>query len=240
MSRAESALWKPVERILSEQGIDAEAVIPVFEVYVDLLMEWNQRTNLTAHRTPQDMVIHHFVDSLMLLSVADLPQGTSMVDVGSGAGFPGLPIRIARPDIHLSIIESKHKAVEFLSEATSVLKIKDVPIVTDRAEIAGREDSLRESFDCAVARALAKVSVACEYLLPLVKIGGKVYLWAGPSFEDDSIAVAIDTLGGEYIVKYPYSLPDGDSKRWIVEIAKTRATPTSYPRRTGIPKKRPL
>jgi len=116
----------------------------------------------------------------------------------------------------------------------------DVRIITERAEKAGREDSLRESFDCAVARALAKVPVACEYLFPLVKTGGKVYLWAGPSFEEDSITTAIEMLGGKYVAKHPYSLPEGGSKRWIVEIAKTRPTPPNFPRRTGVAKKRPL
>ena len=199
-----------------------------FARYADFLVEKNAVMNLTAITDPHDIAEKHFLDSILPLGLFGVPEGASLVDVGTGAGFPGVPMAIIRPDIRLTLLDSLNKRVNFLRELSARL---DIPAecVHIRAEDAGR-GSLRESFDVATARAVSRLPILCEYCLPLVKVGGAFLALKGDCAEELSDAKnAIKTLGGEVEKAGEYALPNGD-KRTLVVIRKARHTPAKYPR----------
>lgn len=209
--------------------------------YADLLLDWNQRINLTALRSPEEVWVRHFWDSLTCLRAM---RGTTMarvVDVGTGAGFPGLVLKIACPEMHLTLIESVRKKANFCAQAVRTLGLADVEIRVARAEEAGRLPEYREQFDWAVARAVAPMPVLAEYLLPLVRVGGKMLAqkgWDGAQ-EARQAEHALTVLGGGLERVIPVTLP-GLQPRTLIVAAKVRPTPDRYPRRPGIPAKRPL
>jgi 16S rRNA (guanine527-N7)-methyltransferase len=185
--------------------------------------------NLTGITEPDEIVVKHFVDSLELLKYADVTQCASVIDVGTGAGFPGVPLLIARPDIKLTLLDSLLKRIGFL-EAVLDDTALSADTVHMRAEDGGQDKSLRETFDIATARAVAPLNVLCEYLLPFVKVGGAMYALKGQG-EDLSLAAnAIETLGGKLEAEYKYELPNGDA-RSIVYVKKISQSPTQYPRK---------
>lgn len=211
-----------------------------FTAYADLLVEWNKVMNLTAITDPQEIVIKHFVDSLLLCKAAQLPQGASLIDVGTGAGFPGLPVKIFRPDVRLTLLDSLQKRLNFL-EAVCEKTGCDAKRIHARAEDGGREPALRETYDVACARAVAPMPVLCEYCLPFVKKGGLFIAMKGPGLEEElqNAGKALRTLGGKLVSTAAFTLPDGSERR-IAVIQKIAPTPKAYPRQAGKIKKSPL
>jgi len=210
-----------------------------FNTYADLLVEWNKVMNLTAITEPDDIVMKHFVDSLLLFKAFDVPENAALIDVGTGAGFPGLPVKICRPDVRVTLLDSLQKRLNFL-EAVSSAAGCETKRIHARAEDAGREPALRESYDIACARAVAAMPNLCEYCLPFVKKGGVFIAMKGPGLEEELAAAerALRILGGKLESVHSFTLADG-SERNIAVIRKTKPTPPNYPRPAAKMKKQP-
>ncbi len=212
-----------------------------FSKYAELLLEWNKKMNLTAITDPAEIVTKHFVDSLYGLPY--LSGGDRIIDVGTGAGFPGIPLKIARPDISLTLLDSLNKRLTFLEEVTHALGLSDTKTVHARAEEGAKVKSpLRESFDCATARAVASLSVLSEYCLPYVKVGGVFLSYKGGDVEEECKMAknAVCTLGGEISEILKYTIPETDITHSIVVIQKKKPTLEIYPRQNGKISKKPL
>lgn len=211
-----------------------------FDWYRDILLRWNQTVNLTAITDPEDIAVKHFLDSLLILAVAEIPVGASLLDVGTGAGFPGVPLKIARPDLSLTLMDSLGKRVTFLEELSQMLCQKN-QIHHLRAEEAGHQEAFRERFDVVTARAVARLSPLCEYCLPFVRPGGFFLAMKGPGAEEEleEARQAISLLGGRVGAVDSLHLPKGDI-RVIIRVEKISQTPTKYPRRQDKIKKTPL
>ncbi len=220
---------------LSDQQLDQ------FGQYMTELLRWNDHTNLTTIVEPRAITIRHFLDSLALAPVwADQPPA-SLADIGTGAGFPGLPLKLLWPDTRLLLVESVGKKTEFLQHIVNVLALEDVEISTARAEELGQQPRYREQFDAVTARAVATLNVLAEYCLPLCAVGG---LWVAPksidvTAEQAAATNAIQQLGGELQEVRAVQLPDID-ERTLVVVRKVQETPPRFPRRVGVPTKRPL
>lgn len=199
--------------------------------YYELLIEWNEKMNLTALTEPEDVALKHFCDSILLLNYADIPMNSSLIDVGTGAGFPSIPIKIVRPDIKLCLLDSLNKRLIFLSEIVKELKLEDVKIVHARAEDGAKKAELREKFDFATSRAVAQLNVLCEYCLPYVKVQGAFIAMKGKYSEEEiaNAKSAIKTLGGKTVKVDTYNLAD-TSERTIINIKKISQTDMRYPR----------
>jgi 16S rRNA (guanine527-N7)-methyltransferase len=218
------------------------AQVAALEQYERELLDWNTRFNLTAVRDPGGIQVKHFLDSLTcLLALRDTPIDR-VVDVGTGAGFPGLPLRIVFPAMRLTLVESVGKKAEFCRHMAKALRLEGVEVIQERAEALGQKPAYREQYDWALARAVADMSVLAEYLLPLVKIGGRALAMKGESgpVEAHSAEKAMRLLGGHLRQLVPVTLPGVAEERYLVVVDKVAATPEGYPRRTGIPAKRPL
>ena len=216
--------------------------LSALSLYERELVDWNTRFNLTAIRDPQEIHVKHFLDSLTcLLAFRDASIG-SLIDIGTGAGLPGIPIKIIYPKIHLTLVESVGKKAEFCRHVVSVLDLSGVEVVQQRAETLGQDPAYREQYDWAVARAVAILPVLVEYLLPLVRVGGSMLAMKGESgpAEAHSSDHALRVLGGHLRQLVPVTLPGVAEERYLVVIDKVAATPRGYPRKVGIPAKRPL
>lgn len=205
-----------------------------FQKYFELLAEWNEKMNLTAITDESGVALKHFADSLSLLNFVDIPQNSSLVDVGTGAGFPGVVLKIARPDIKLTLIDSLNKRLVFLGEVCAQLGI-EAELIYSRAEDGARDEKLRESFDFAVSRAVARMNVLSEYCLPYVKVGGAFCAMKGAQANEEfkESLNAINTLGGKLEKKYFFELPENGGERAIAVVRKVRNTPQKYPRQSG-------
>lgn len=220
-----------------------EAQLSAFERYSQELIAWNQQVNLTRIIEPHEIVVKHFLDSLSICQVwPRSPSNLSLVDVGSGAGFPGLPLKIVLSDLRLTLIEATGKKTAFLQHIVQVLALTGVTVLTARAEEVGRRPDQREGYDVAVARAVAPLPVLMEYSLPLVKVGGWVIIQKGqhPAEEIKAAANALGILGGKVDQIWPVTVPGLAAERHLVVIQKNRATPPQYPRRPGLPAKKPI
>lgn len=205
-----------------------------FQKYFELLVEWNEKMNLTAITDESGVALKHFADSLSLLNFVDIPQNSTLADVGTGAGFPGVVLKIARPDIKLTLIDSLNKRLVFLGEVCSQLGI-DAELIHSRAEDGARDEKLRESFDFAVSRAVARMNVLSEYCLPYVKVGGAFCAMKGAQANEEfkESLNAINTLGGKLEKKYFFELPENGGERAIAVVRKVKNTPQKYPRQSG-------
>lgn len=205
-----------------------------FQKYFELLVEWNEKMNLTAITDESGVALKHFADSLSLLNFVDIPQNSTLADVGTGAGFPGVVLKIARPDIKLTLIDSLNKRLVFLNEVCSQLSI-DAELIHSRAEDGARDEKLRENFDFAVSRAVARMNVLSEYCLPYVKVGGAFCAMKGAQANEEfkESLNAINTLGGKLENKYFFELPENGGERAIAVVRKVRNTPQKYPRQSG-------
>jgi len=228
-----------------------------FDLYYRELASWNQRHNLTAITGYEAVQRKHFLDSLSCLLAfptahhdSGIPstmqvqremRGLALVDVGSGAGFPGLPLKIMLPNARVTLVESIGKKASFLRHMVQMLDLQDVEVIQGRAEEVARQPAHRERYDVVVARAVAQLSVLCEYCLPFCRVGGRMIAQKGEDALTESAqsAAAIERLGGKLIVVKPVELGLG-SDRYLVVTDKTERTPSIYPRRVGIPSKRPL
>ena len=212
---------------------------PKFELYLNELLEWNKKFNLTAITDPEEIRIKHFEDSLSLLQAIELSD-QSVIDIGAGAGFPGIPLKLVRPGLKLTLIEATHKKVRFLKHLLSALELAGVDVLWGRAEELIKDR--RESFDIAVARAVAKLNVLTEWCLPYVKVGGLFIAYKEEKIEAEVAEAehAIIKLGGHLKEINKVKLPGSDIIRSLVVIEKISPTPAPYPRRPGIAIKRPL
>lgn len=204
-----------------------------FQKYFELLAEWNEKMNLTAITDESGVALKHFADSLSLLNFVDIPQNSSLADVGTGAGFPGVVLKIARPDIKLTLIDSLNKRLVFLGEVCAQLGI-EAELIHSRAEDGARNEKLRESFDFAVSRAVARMNVLSEYCLPYVKVGGAFCAMKGAQANEEfkESLNAINTLGGKLEKKYFFELPENGGERAIAVVRKVKNTSQKYPRQS--------
>lgn len=220
----------------------APAQLVALETYEHELMDWNARFNLTAIQETEQIRVKHFLDSLTCLSVMRESCMDYVIDVGTGAGFPGIPLKICSPSMHLTLVESVGKKASFCRHVVKTLGLDKVEVVQERAETVGRMPAYRERYDWAVARAVAVMPVLAEYLLPLVKVGGAMLAMKGESApaEAHSSEHALRLLGGHLRRLVPVTLPGVVEERYLVVVDKVAATPQSLPRRVGQPTKRPL
>jgi 16S rRNA (guanine527-N7)-methyltransferase len=216
--------------------------IAAFDRYQACLQSWNRRLNLTTIDDATGIRRRHFLDSLTCATVTGDLNAKRLIDVGSGAGLPGLPLKILYAQLHLTLVESVTKKIRFLEAVTERLALDGVDIVDARAETLGQDDAFRECYDWAVARAVAPLNVLVEYLLPLCRIGGNVLAMksARASEEIEQAQEAIHILGGGEPRLHTVQLPGRTEPSYLVVIPKITATPSKYPRRPGIPAKRPL
>lgn len=220
----------------------SEPAIGLMERYAVELALWNRRMNLTAIESPEDVVRKHFLDSLSCLKVVPPAEGERLLDVGSGAGFPGLVLKIARPDLRLALLDSVGKRMEFLKHVAGELGLVGVEFCHGRAEEWGRRPGFREAFDTVTARAVARMPILVELCLPFVRPGGRFVAFKGREAgkELEEAGEAIGLLGGSERGTVRVQLPGGQEDRHLVIIDKTARTPEAFPRRVGVPEKRPL
>jgi 16S rRNA (guanine527-N7)-methyltransferase len=246
MAGAERSKMDPLVVGASELGIAiSDRHAAAFETCYQELLEWNRRFNLTAITDRQGVLVRHFLDSLSCLralSSAQLASGARVIDVGSGAGFPGLPIKIVCPEMRLTLLEATGKKVSFLEHLVGVLGLTDVVVVHARAEELAHNPTHREGYDWAVARAVAEMPTLAEYMLPLVRVGGGALAQKGKGApaEVQQAEAAIVALGGRVRQLMPVELRGLAETRYLVTLDKVAATPQHYPRRAGLPSKRPL
>lgn len=217
-----------------------ETALQRFSVYADFLREYNEKVNLTAITDPDEIVVKHFTDSLALLKYAQLPQGATVCDVGTGAGFPGMAILIARTDLNVTLMDSVNKKLEFLRQLSDMLELKP-EIVHIRAEDAGHDLRFREQFDCVTARAVSQLNKLSEYCVPLVRQNGVFVPLKAPLSEEEAAAgkSAAGKLGCRLRERFTYEIPGGDGREVLIFEKKSR-TPTLYPRKSAVIAKNPL
>jgi 16S rRNA (guanine527-N7)-methyltransferase len=232
-----------VQLVHSMIGIQlSRSQLAAFDQYERILLDWNARFNLTAIRSPEEIRTKHFLDSLTcLLALRNTPT-ERVIDVGSGAGFPGIPLKIVCPAMKMTLVESVGKKANFCQHVVDELKLENVSVVQERAEALGQNPAYREQYDWAVGRAVALMPALAEYLLPLARIGGHMLAMKGESAPAEAHAAekAFRMLGGHLRQLIPLALPGVAEERYLVVVDKVAATPNGYPRRVGTPTKTPL
>jgi 16S rRNA (guanine527-N7)-methyltransferase len=231
-----------------------ERQLEQFQLYYEMLVDWNSRVNLTAITDYESVQVRHFLDSLTVGAALldelgkgasqpkQPPEGFSVIDVGTGGGFPGLPLKILWPHIRLTLADSIGKKTNFLRTVAEVLRLTSVEVVTARAEELGQDKAHRDRYDAATARAVAALPVLCEYCLPLVKVGGQMLApkKGDISLELEGAKKAAKVLGGGEPRRHSFTLIGEDEARYVIVVDKLRPTPPGYPRRVGLAKTRPL
>ena len=226
---------------LRANGIPFSAELPErLETYFRLLMEWNEKMDLVAAAEEDELLDRHLTDSLTVLKTGLLEGAKTLIDVGTGAGFPGMALALSCPETRVTLLDSQRKRLDFLAEVQTRTGADNVTLIHARAEDGAGRPELRESFDIAAARAVAPLNVLCEYLLPFVKPGGYALCWKGPAVSDEMEdgAAAARKLGGS--VEAPVTLAWEGENHLLVPVRKTETTLPQYPRKNGIPAKRPL
>lgn len=217
-----------------------EKQIEQFYQYMQILLHWNEKVNLTAITKPEEIILKHFIDSMTIQKYIEPNQ--KLIDIGTGAGFPGIPLKIIRKDIQIILLDSLNKRVQFLNTVIEQLELEKIETVHARVEEFGKNKKYREQFDYATSRAVANLTTLSEYLLPLVKIKGKCISMKGSNIKEeiDQSQNAIAVLGGKIEGIEAFKLPESDIDRHIVLIQKIKQTPTKYPRKPGTPSKEPI
>jgi len=229
--------------LLAENGFPlTQQQQKAFQLFEDELIAWNEKFNLTAIRDREGIRVKHFLDSLTCLRAFPALQNHKVIDIGTGAGFPGIPLKLYCPGIQLTLVESIGKKATFCRHMAETLELKNVDVLALRAEEMGRLPAHREQYDLALARAVAPLPVLAEYLLPLLKRGGKMLAQKGETApaECQQAEHAIQMLGGRLEKLIPVTLPGVTGERHLVLVEKIAATPPAYPRPTGVPQKKPL
>lgn len=232
---------KKMKESLKELNIEiSEKQLNQFYNYMNILIEWNKVMNLTNITEPEEIIQKHFVDSLTILK--SIKENDSIIDVGTGAGFPGMPIKIVFPETRITLLDSLNKRIKFLEEVTNKLELKNIETIHGRAEEVAHNKNYREKYDIAIARAVAPLNVLSEYLLPFVKIGGYAICMKGVKGKEEAEEGknAIKILGGEITNSREFNLPNTEMARTIIEIEKIKNTEKKYPRKAGTPTKMPL
>ena len=235
------------EEILAARA--AEAGIPLtaeqigqFSVYHEMLLDWNTRMNLTALTAPEDVAVKHIIDSLTAYDAALFDGARTLIDVGTGAGLPGIPLAVYAPHLTVTLLDALNKRVRFLTEVTAAMGLQNVRCIHARAEEAARTAEHRAAYDIAVSRAVARLPVLLEYTLPFVRVGGTLLALKGRAYAEEQKEArrAAEVLGGGRITARPVHLPGLDDVRAILTVTKERQTPAIYPRSGGAPPRRPL
>lgn len=207
--------------------------------YMNLLLEWNEKINLTAIINPKEIILKHFVDSLTIAKY--IKNDEKLIDVGTGAGFPGIPLSIVKENTDIVLLDSLNKRINFLQEVKENLRLENITIIHGRAEEFGKNKKERETYDIATSRAVAPLNILLEYLLPLVKVGGKAICMKGSNIEEiENAKNALEILGGQIEKIEEITLPNSDIKRNIIIVKKVKNTPSKYPRKPGTPSKEPI
>ena len=216
-----------------------EDEISKFLLYKNLLQEWNEKINLTAIVEDKEIIIKHFIDSLTVMKY--IGENTSIIDVGTGAGFPGIPIKIVSNSTNVTLLDSLNKRINFLNEVINSCNLNGIKAIHGRAEDLGKDKNYREKYDVAIARAVANLAVLAEFCLPFVKAGGRFISMKGSNIEEiEEAKKAIEVLGGEIESVERILLPETDMERHIVVIKKIKNTPKEYPRKAGTPTNKPI
>ena len=235
------------EEILAARA--AEAGIPLtaeqigqFSVYHEMLLDWNTRMNLTALTAPEDVAVKHIIDSLTAYDAALFDGARTLIDVGTGAGLPGIPLAVYAPHLTVTLLDALNKRVRFLTEVTAAMGLQNVRCIHARAEEAARTAEHRAAYDIAVSRAVARLPVLLEYTLPFVRVGGTLLALKGRAYAEEQKEArrAAEVLGGSRITARPVHLPGLDDVRAILTVTKERQTPAAYPRGGGAPTRRPI
>lgn len=211
-----------------------------FYRYMYLLLEWNEKINLTAITETDEVILKHFIDSMTVFKY--LVESKNIIDVGTGAGFPGIPIAIMNQNKNITLLDSLNKRINFLNEVCSELKINNIKTYHGRAEEFGHNKQHREKYDIAISRAVANMTTLVEYLIPFIKVGGRCICMKGNDIEEEleQAKFAIKELGGKIEKVERFNLPNSDMERNIIIITKIKETPNRYPRKAGMPSKMPL
>lgn len=213
-----------------------------FDRYYELLTEWNKVMNLTGITDYGEVQLKHFTDSLSIARIKDMNTVNSMIDIGTGAGFPGIPIKIVYPHIRIVLLDSLNKRLKFLSQVIEELNLEDIDTLHGRAEDHAKKAEYREQFDLCVSRAVANLSTLSEYCIPFIKVNGSFVSYKSGEAGDEirQAEKAVKILGGEIIRTDKFVLPGSDMGRMLVEIKKIKNTPRRYPRKAGVPAREPL
>ena len=217
-----------------------EEQIEKFYNYMNLLIEWNKKINLTAIVEPKDIILKHFIDSLTIVKY--IKKGETIIDVGTGAGFPGIPLKIVRDDLKITLADSLNKRINFLNEVINKLDLKNIETIHTRAEELGKNKKYREKFDIATSRAVANMSTLSEYLIPFIKVEGKCICMKSSDIDTEleNAKNAINILGCKIESKDKFNLPNSDLGRSVIILKKVKNTPSKFPRKAGTPAKEPI
>lgn len=210
--------------------------------YREILVEWNKVMNLTGIEEEREVFVKHFLDSISAVTNGYINDNTSLIDVGTGAGFPGMPLKICLDNLKLTLLDSLNKRINFLQEVANELDLEDIDFVHGRAEDFGKKEEYREKFDVATARAVAGLPILMEFCVPFVKVGGYFICLKGPNanLELEESKVAMEVLGIEFVEKIDIKLPDLELNHNILVFKKNKSTPSKYPRKSGKPSKNPI
>lgn len=213
-----------------------------FKQYYELLIEWNKVMNLTGITDRDEVYEKHFIDSLAIVKAVDIEKIDSVIDIGTGAGFPGIPLKIAFPHLHIVLLDSLNKRINFLNEVIQTLQLDEITALHGRAEDFAKKDEYREKFDLSVSRAVANLSTLSEYCLPYIRVGG-IFVSYKSSTVDEEIEQAknaVKILGGKIENNIKFQIPESEIGRSFIKIQKNKITPKKYPRKAGLPSKEPL